>query len=135
MSRLIKVLAMTLVLVAMPLVSLTDTVFAADAINIVVSPNVLNIESNSLYGHIHADIGYVADANTTVKVNGIDIQNIGTFADDCGNLVVKFGIGQVKDIVIDDKSDSADFVLTYYHNGDEYIGEDSVPVIRTHKNP
>ena len=135
LSRLIRILTLTMVLVTMLLVAVTSTVLAADEIDIVVSPNVLNIGSNSLYAHIHADIGYVADADTTVEVNGTEVQNIDTFADDCGNLVIKFDIGQVKDMMTSDGSDLANFILSYCSSDGEYIGKDSVPVIRTLKNP
>ena len=127
MSRLIKVLTMTLLLVTIMLVSVTGTVFAADGtINMVVSPHVLNIESNGGSISIHTDIGFGFVEDTTVEVNGEEIEVISTFADDCGNLVVKCSIDEVKGIVIDDES--ADFVLTC--NSGSYTGEDSIPVIR-----
>ncbi|MFC1983304.1 hypothetical protein ACFLV5_05945, partial [Chloroflexota bacterium] len=86
------------------------------------------------YVHIHTDIKYESAEVTTLTVNEveIDIEEVTTFADDCGNLVVMFDIATVKDIVIADGSDSADFVLNC--NEGMYIGEDSVPVIRTPKN-
>ena len=135
MSRLIKVLTMTLVLVTVLLVSVTGAVFAGgEPIDIAVSPNVLNIGSNSSYIHIHTDIGYEGGEVAAVAVDGneIDPEEITMFADDCGNLVVMFGIDLVKDIVYVDGvivSDPAVFVLTYL----ERSGDDSVPVIYPNK--
>ncbi|MFC1962868.1 hypothetical protein ACFLWB_02595 [Chloroflexota bacterium] len=127
MSRLIKMLTMTLVMVTMLLVSVTGTVSAAaGTINMVVSPHVLNIESKGGSISIHTDIGFGLVVDTTVEVNGEEIEVISTFADDCGNLVVKCSIDEVKGIVIDDES--ANFVLTC--NGGCYTGEDSISVIR-----
>ena len=121
-------------MVTVLLVSATGAVFAEDdPIDMVVSPNFLNVASNSLYIHIHTDIGYDDDAVATVEVNEnvIASDEITTFEDDCGNLVVMFDIDLVKGIVDNPEIDSADFVLTYL--GRE--GEDSIDVIRTPKNP
>ncbi|MFC1977621.1 hypothetical protein ACFLWS_05085 [Chloroflexota bacterium] len=128
MSRLIKMLTMALALVTMPLVSVTGTVFAADGtIDVEVSPHVLNIESNGGSISIHTDIGYVAPEDTTVKVNGEEIERISTILDNRGNLVVKCDIDEVKGIVIPDEL--AVFVLTCNYNDGVYTGSDSVPVI------
>ena len=72
------------------IVALSGTVLAEDGtIDMVVSPNVLNIESNGGSISIHTDIGYVSAADTTLEVNGTLINNIRTFTDSRGNLVVK----------------------------------------------
>ena len=135
MSRLIKVLTLTLVLVTVLLVSVTGMVFANGEpvdFDMVVSPNVYNIDSSSLYAHIHADIHYDGPLDATVTVNGTQIEGIGTFADLRGDLVVKFSIDKVKAIVyVGDEivSDEAIFELTY--KGE--LGRDIVPVIQPPK--
>ena len=119
----IKVLFVSTILTML----LSSAVLANDnTIDIVVSPHVLNIESNGGSISIHTDIGFGLVEDTTVKVNGQEIEVISTFADDCGNLVVKCSTDEVKGIVIYDES--ADFVLTC--NSGSYIGENSIRVIR-----
>lgn len=131
MSKVVKVLSMALVIVAVLSVSVTGMVSAngeSGDFDMVVSPNVLNVGSSGCWVHIHADIGYVSGEGADVTVDGNDIGGIFTFADDCGNLVVKFDIGQVKEIVcVDDVIVSAEpvFVLTYRG----LSGEDTVDVI------
>jgi len=129
MSRLVKMLTMTLLLVTMLLVSVTGTVFAEDGtIDMVVSPHVLNIESNGGSISIHTDIGYVPAEDVTVEVNKEEIVGVSTDVDDRGNLVVKCDIDEVKGIVIPDQL--AIFDLTCNCNDGVYTGSDSVPVIR-----
>jgi len=119
LSKVAKVLSMALVLVAVLSVSVTGMVFAngeSSDFDMVVSPNVLNVGSNGCWIHIHADIGWVDGEGATVTVDGNEIEGIFTFADDCGNLVVKFDIGQVKEIVYvngEIVSEKPIFVLTY----------------------
>ncbi|MFC1933259.1 hypothetical protein ACFLXU_06535 [Chloroflexota bacterium] len=114
----------------MLLVAVSGTVFAADGtFDMEVSPHVLNIESNSIYVHIHTNIAYADATVKALEVNETEIVgDIETFPDDCGNLVVKFEIEEVKAIVI--PNEPAVFVLTCDYEGGECIGEDSVPVIR-----
>ena len=60
MSRIIKKLAMTLVVAVILVISIAGIVFADDdTMEIVVSPNVLNLESNGGSISIHTDVGYV----------------------------------------------------------------------------
>ena len=97
MSKLIKMLTMTLVLATMLLVSVTGAVFAEKAPSgIVVSPNYLNVDSYSSYAHIHTDM-FVSNGITGVKVtvNNVDIEDITLGVDTLGYLVVKFEIDQV----------------------------------------
>ena len=129
MIRIIKILGITMVLVALLVISITGTVFAEDGtIDMEVSPHVLNIESNGGSISIHTDIGYVPAENATLEVNGTEVKDIITFLDDRGNLVVKCDIDEVKGIVIPDEP--AVFVLTCDYDGGVYTGSDSVPVIR-----
>ena len=99
-----------------------------NTINMVVFPNVLNIESNGEYIHVHTDISYDSAAVANLEVKGTTIEDIYTFADSCGNLVVKCAIDPVKTIVSDD--DEAVFTLIYNYNGEIYSGTDTIDVIR-----
>lgn len=132
MSKLIKILAMTLVVVTMLLVSATGTVFANGRIDgpdyaIEVSPNVLNIDSYGNAGNIHSNIPASDFTVDTLTVNGTEI-TFGTGTDSLGHLVVNFDMDTVKDIVIADVD--AEFVLTgFYVEDDPITVEDTVPVI------
>ena len=97
-------------------------------IDMVVSPSVLNIESNDGSISIHTDIGYVSEADTTLEVNGTEIENIYTKTDSRGNLVVKCSIDTVKAIVISE--DEATFTLTCNYNDGVYSGTDTITVIQ-----
>jgi hypothetical protein len=132
LSKLIKILAMTLVVVTMLLVSVTGTVFANGRIDgpdyaIEVSPNVLNIDSYGNAGNIHSNIpasGFTVD---TLMVNGTEI-TFGTGVDSTGDLVINFDIDTFKDTLV--TGEYAKFVLTgFYVEGDPITVEDSVPVI------
>jgi len=81
--------------------SLSSATLAADnTIDMVVSPNVLNIESNGGSTSIHTNIGYVSAADATLEVNGTTIETIYTIVDNRSKLVVKCNIDTVKTIVI-----------------------------------
>ena len=70
------------------------------AMEITVSPNVLNIESGGGAFTIHTDIKY--DTNLDVKVylnNRYSVPVLSTFADSRGELVVRCDISDVKEIV------------------------------------
>ena len=129
MKKLFRLCTKALLVSAILTLLLSGAALADDnTIDMVVSPNVLNIESNGGSISIHTDIDYVSEADTTVEVNGTEIEVISTFTDNCGNLVVKCDIDEVKGIVKD--AYFADFVLTCNYNGGVYTGSDSVPVIR-----
>ena len=111
------------------IVALSGTVLAEDCtIDMVVSPNVLNIESNGGSISIHTDIGYDSANDAVLKVNEELINNIRTFADSRGNLVVKCSINTVKSIVVGEEE--AVFVLTANYNGGIYSGTDTIAVIQ-----
>lgn len=126
MSR--KTLPIALALVAALLMSVTGAALAQEegTIDMVVSPNVLNIESNGGSISIHTNIGYVSAEDTTVTVNDTEIKAIATFLDNRGNLVVKCDIDEVKRLVAPGE---AVFVLSCKYGGGTYTGTDTVPVI------
>jgi len=129
MNRLSKLCIKVLLISALLTVPLSGTVLASDnTIDIVVSPHVLNIESNGGSISIHTDIGYVSPEDAVLEVNGTTIEEIWTFTDDRGNLVVKCSINTVKTIVAGEEE--ATFVLTANYNGGTYTGTDTIAVIQ-----
>jgi len=97
-------------------------------IEMVVSPNVLSLESNGGSISIHTDIGYVAPADVTLEVNGEPVDKVWTFTDSCGNLVVKCSITEVKGMVTSGEDAIFDLICNY--NGGTYTGSDTVRVIQ-----
>ena len=127
MNRLFRLCIKALLISALLTVPLSGTVLASDTIDIVVSPHVLNIESNGGSISIHTNIGYVLAEDAALEVNGTPIDHIWTFTDSRGNLVVKCSINTVKSIVVDEEE--ATFVLTADYNGGTYTGTDTIAVI------
>lgn len=68
-----------------------------EEIEIQVSPNILNLESNGVVVTIHTDIEYWIVDVSTVTLNDIDIQS--WKADDRGFFVAKFEMDAVKNVV------------------------------------
>ena len=129
MNRLSKLCIKVLLISALLTVPLSGTVLASDnTIDIVVSPHVLNIESDGGSISIHTDIGYVSEDEAALEVNGTTIEKIWTFTDSRGNLVVKCSINTVKSIVVG--KEEATFVLTANYNGGIYTGTDTIAVIQ-----
>lgn len=129
MKKLLKMAGSALLLAALFVASLTGAALAGDnTIDMVVSPEVLNLESNGGSISVHTDIGYVAPSDAILEVNGIPVDNIYTFTDSRGNLVVKADINVVKNMVV--AGEEAVFVLTCDYEGETYTGSDSVPVIQ-----
>lgn len=117
-----------ILLLAMSLViGLTMGVFASETIEIVVSPKVLNLDSEGGVLTIHADIEYSKEAVVTVKVNGVGVDVTGTFEDNRGDLVVKCDLDDVKELL--EEEEEATFALTVTVNDVDYIGTDTVKVI------
>ena len=129
MKRVLRLCIKTLFVSIILTVLLSSAVLASDnTIDIVVSPHVLNIESNGGSISIHTNIGYVSENDAALEVNGTPIENIYTFTDSRGNLVVKCSINTVKSIVVGEEE--ATFVLTANYNGGIYSGTDTIAVIQ-----
>ncbi|MFC2014374.1 hypothetical protein ACFLUP_00065 [Chloroflexota bacterium] len=133
MNLCIKALLVSSILAAL----FSNAALASDGtIEMVVSPNILSIESNGGSISIHTNIGYVAPEDAALVVNGTTIEHIWTFLDDRGNLVVKCRIDEVKDIFIEEKTEpgrteeEAVFALTANYDGGTYTGFDTIKVIQ-----
>ena len=127
MKRLSKLCVGTLLLVTLVAVILTSGVFAQEGtIEVVVSPNVLNLNSNGGSVSLHTDIRYALVSNAELEVEGQPVEPISTFADDRGDLVVKCNLDKVKDMVA---VGEATFVLEVTTQDGLYSGTDTIRVI------
>ena len=131
MDRLSKLFVGTMLLVTLLAVVLTTGALAEDTIEVVVvvSPNVLNLNSNGGSVSLHTDIDYavVVVGGVELYVGGDLVKPIWTFADLRGDLVVKCNIDIVKDMV---DVGEATFVLKgTTTNGTSYSGTDTIAVI------
>ena len=96
-----------------------------EEIGIVVSPNCLALDSKGTWVTVHADISYYAVAGATLSLNGIEVE--WTKSDSRGDLVAKFCLDDVKDIV---EPPSVTLVLEgETKDGVPFTGSDTVRVI------
>lgn len=94
------------------------------SIKIKVSPNTIVSASKGTWVTVHTDIPYHQVDTGTVQLNGLSAKT--TFADDCGNLVAKFSLDEVKAIV---KPPEATLTLTgATKDGEFFTGSDTVAV-------
>ena len=97
-------------------------------IEIDVSPNVLNIQSNSTIVTVHTDIAYLLVVGASVFLNGVPIE--WWKSDDRGNFVAKFESDEIKTLdglVIGDYNT---LVLTGYTTDEEaFMGVQDIMVI------
>jgi hypothetical protein len=101
----------------------------SNGLEVVISPNVLNLESSGGDFTIHADIKYNTDLDVKVYLNDSmdSIHILSTSADSRGELVVKCDIQYIKEIVTAGKMT---FKLTVHtKDGISYSGTDTIDVI------
>ena len=97
-------------------------------IEIDVSPNVLNIQSQSTVVTVHTDIAYSSVVGATVFLNGVAID--WWKSDDRGNFVAKFMSDEIKTLEGLIIGDYNTLVLNGYTTGGEaFIGEQDIMVI------
>ncbi len=97
-------------------------------IEIDISPNVLNIQSQGTVVTVHTDIAYSSVYAYSVYLNGILIQS--WKADDCGNFVAKFSMEEVKaldGLVMGDYNTFSMAGLTT--DGEPFGGEQDIKVV------
>jgi hypothetical protein len=117
---------MTLVLFTIPALCELESI----PVGIVISPSTLNVASQGTWVTVHADIAYSLVAGATVTLNGIGVQ--ATFADNCGDLVAKFAIDDIKGIV---QPGSAVLTLSgFTRDGTPFSGTDMVRVVNIKAN-
>ena len=112
------------------LVAVSVGVAAEDeSINIVVSQNTLNLESNGNGVTVHTDIAFreVNCSTVTIEVEGTAMDRCSCYSDLCGDLVVKVDRVEVTDVA---SPDCATFTLTGETNdGATFAGNDTIRVI------
>lgn len=116
-------------MVVLPLVvGLANGALAEEnSIEVVVSPNVLNLESYGGSVSLHTDIGYDVDLDLDFTVEGEPVVSFWTKSDNRGQLVVKCSVEAVEDMA---GVSEATFVLTVITpDGTEYEGSDMIRVI------
>ena len=130
MRRPAKFCVGVLLMVALLALVLPTAVMAEEgSIEMMVSPNVLAINSNGGSVSIHADISYyqVVLNETTLTVNDEPLEILYMFHDDRGDLVVKCSIATLKGMVAGESS--ANFVLTVpTKDGDVFTGIDEIGI-------
>lgn len=107
----------------------TTQCYAFD-IEIDVSPNVLNIQSNSTVVTVHTDIAYSLVAGATVFLNGVAID--WWKSDDRGNFVAKFDSDEIKTLDGLIEGDYNTLTLTGFTNSDPaeaFVGTQDIMVI------
>ena len=97
-------------------------------IEIDVSPNVLNIQSNSTIVTVHTDIAYSLVVGASVFLNGVAID--WWKSDDRGNFVAKFVSDEIKTLDGLKTGDYNTLTLTGFTTGQEaFIGTQDILVI------
>ncbi len=97
-------------------------------IEIDVSPNVLNIQSNSTIVTVHTDIAYSLVVGASVKLNNVDID--WWKSDDRGNFVAKFDSDEIKTLEGLIIGNYNTLVLVGYTTaGEAFIGTQDIMVI------
>jgi hypothetical protein len=128
LKKLLKLSIKALLLTALIVIPVSGAVLAEnDTFDMVVAPNVINLESSGGSVHVHTNTAGIP-ADVALTVDGVLINDIYTFTDSCGNLVVKCSITTVKEIV--KVGTEAEFVLTYSREGVSYTFTDTVPIIQ-----
>ncbi|UCC60112.1 MAG: hypothetical protein JSV02_10375 [Dehalococcoidia bacterium] len=119
-----KLSVVSMVLTLALAIGLTTMASAQDnTINLVVSPNVLNLGSSGGVVTLHADIGYSSQYELELEVNNQSLPIAFTFPDSRGDLVIKCNLTIVKDMV---EVGEATFNLTI---NELYTGTDTIRVI------
>ena len=118
------------IVVAISAFALCDAM-AQDDVMITVSPNNLAISSMGNKVTIHSNIpaGSVNVSTIELYVDGLGpLAPIATFADDRGNLVAKFGMNDVKGMVVVPR---AEFTMTgIYFEGGSFSATDVIKVTK-----
>ncbi len=130
MRETLKLLVGTILLVITLLIGFSLLACTQDnTVKVVVSPNILNLESSGGVFTIHADVKYNKDLDVRVYLNNdmasVSVSSIS--ADSKGNLVVKCDILDVKEIVIEGTATVK--LKVYTEDGVLYSGTDIIDII------
>ena len=107
-------------------VILATAVHGADVnVPIVISPSTVNLQAAGTWVTVHAEIDYADVVGASVTLDDIPVK--ATFADNRGDLVAKFLVGDVRGIVT---PGTAELTLSgTTRDGGTFSGTDSVKVI------
>ena len=126
-SKLNRVFSLLLISLMVSMVGYSQTTIAVE---IQVSPNVLNLQNNGQVVTIHTDIAYSLVDGETLYLNGVEIQS--WKADNGGYFVAKFNMDAIQGLVGTtlDVNDYNTFTLigTTY-SGDDLSGTQEVLVV------
>lgn len=105
---------------------------SAEEVPIVISPNVINIDSQGVWVTVHAEIDYWMVKDASVTLDNIPV--VITFADSRGELVAKFAVDGVKDSLVDESGaiKNPNPILTLWivtEENDVFTGSDEITVI------
>jgi hypothetical protein len=120
--------SITISVTLLPVLLLSGAAFADSDLGdvpIVVSPNVLNLQSDGVWVTVHAEIRYSLVEGITVTLNGLPVEV--TKSDARGELVAKFSLDAVKGIL-----DVGAVELTLVGetwDGETFTGTDLIEVI------
>jgi hypothetical protein len=98
----------------------------AGTVEIQVSPNTINLKSNGGVFSIHAVISYSSVTQVELSVDGQNVSEFTTFADDRGELVVRCSLEKIKSMI---SEGTATFVLVVHTASDTHTGTDTIRVI------
>ena len=98
----------------------------ADTVEIQATPSTLNLSSNGGSFSIHAVIGYSSVTQVEFFVDGQEVTDFTTFADDRGELVVKCDLDLIKRMV---SEGTATIDLVMHTASDTHTGTDTIRVI------
>ena len=109
---------------------------AEEDVDIVVSPSTINIDLKGVWVTVHADIPFCFVDGASVTLNDIPVK--ATFADNRGDLVAKFVVGAVIDILVDKDGKIIDAnpeleLCGVLKDGTSFSGSDTIRVISSKK--
>ncbi len=105
---------------------------SAFEITIEVAPSVVSLDSQGQVVTVHTDIAYGAVDGWSVALNGLGIQS--WKADNQGNFVAKFNLGDVKEMLKSEVGKEVVATLTgVSKNGEEFEGSDTIKIIKPRK--
>jgi hypothetical protein len=122
------------IVAVLALIVLASAAAKADEVAIAVSPSTVNVQWPGQCVTVHAVIAYGSvdkDESVTLTIRGEVITATGTSADSRGELVAKFDVVKVKDILADvEKPCQVEMTLAgLTTDGEDFSGTDTVRVI------
>ncbi len=115
--------------VALLMLGLSTSLATAEEVVIQVSPSTINLAYEGEVVTVHADIPYSGVVTASLKLNGVEVW--WTKADNQGNLVAKFDVDSVKDIIAVPSADLELSGMVEIEEGFEvpFSGSDTVKVV------